>query len=67
MDELIEALKLLSKYEKPFYPTSCDDGVLYVWVSPDPFAFEELIQLSKLTFRVDDRRKCFSSRHFGMR
>lgn len=56
MDDLIEALTIIRKYENNQFPTSCDHDVLYVALDTEehPVSKEDLKRLNELGFFPDD-------------
>ncbi len=65
MDDLIEALQIMSKYDKPAYPTHCEHDELFVFVDPSLVTPEDLGKLRKLGFFADEGEQCFKSYRFG--
>jgi hypothetical protein len=65
MDNLIEALTILRKYENPACPTHCSHGKLWVNVSPAEVTPEDLARLKELAFHVDSEAEGFYSFFFG--
>jgi hypothetical protein len=70
MNELIEALTILSKYltEKDYaymYPTSCYDGEMRVGVSPNVVSTQDIIKLQELGFQPDYHWDNFVSIKYG--
>jgi hypothetical protein len=70
MNELIEALTILSKYltEKDYaymYPTSCYDGEMRVSVSPNVVSTQDIIKLQELGFQPDYYWNNFISIKYG--
>lgn len=64
MDDLIEALQILAKYDKPKWPTHCEHDVLHVAVDPDLVSEEDKKKLDELSF-FEDEFGGFSSFRFG--
>lgn len=54
MEELIEALQILSKYDNPTYPTHCEHDMLYVDVSPELVSNEDKKKLEDMGFFVSE-------------
>lgn len=50
MDQLIEALQILRKYDNPKFPTHCEHDVLLVAVDPDKVSQEDIDRLEALGF-----------------
>lgn len=65
MDDLIEALILLRKYDCRQNPTQCEHGVLWVNVDPGPVSPADLARLAELSFRPDANAEGFTSYQFG--
>jgi hypothetical protein len=67
MDQLIEALQILRKYDNPDSPTHCEHDVLYVGVSPDLVSELDIQRLDELGFipGSGDYEDCFLSYRFG--
>lgn len=70
MNELIEALTILSKYltEKDYaymYPTNCYDGEMRVSVSPNVVSTQDIIKLQELGFQPDYYWEKFVSVKYG--
>ena len=63
-DELIEALKLLSKHQTSSYPFHCEHDSLYVMSDPEKYAPEELAQLEGWGFFPNDEDG-FTSYRYG--
>jgi len=54
MDDLIEALKILRKYDNPKWPTHCEHDKLHVAINPDIVSEEDKERLDELGFFPDD-------------
>ncbi len=67
MDDLIQALQILAKYDKPQFPTHCEHDTLYVLIDPAEVSKEDKKTLKKLGFVAGDvdGTKCFYSFKFG--
>lgn len=65
MDDLIEALTILRRYESPEYPTYCVKDTLYVCVSPAGVSVEDISRLCEIGFYPDNEDDCFYSYRFG--
>ena len=66
MNDLIEALTILSKYNNKPYPTNCSHDYLYVVDIPEEtVSTEDLKKLSELGFEPDEDCDGFSSSKFG--
>lgn len=65
MDNLIEALQILSKYAKPKFPTHCEHDIIYVNVDPKLVDDTDLTRLEELYFEADPSGNMFSSTYFG--
>lgn len=64
MDDLIEALTILRKYENSNRPTACDHDVMYVCMdNPDAVSKEDKKRLKQLGF--DKTKYGFESFRFG--
>ena len=66
MEDLIKALQIFLKYKNLEHPTVCENGRLYV-VGIDPYlvSYEDILELRKLGFNVDDENVRFTSTRFG--
>jgi hypothetical protein len=67
MNDLIEALQILAKYQKPTrWPTHCEHDVLYVMdVKKGAPSAEERIRLDELGFLWMDSEECWGSFRYG--
>ncbi len=65
MDDLIEALTILRKYDNRKFPTNCDHDVLWVNVDPSLVSDEDKERLDHLGFFVDNGADGFMSYRFG--
>lgn len=67
MNDLIEALTILSKYANPAYPTHCEHDVLTVMVDPALVSEEDLKRLEELDFTPGSEYsdEVFTSFRFG--
>lgn len=65
MEELIEALQILSKYGCPQFPTHCEHDTLYVNINPDLVSADDLNRLEQLHFSPDNNNPMFKSTNFG--
>jgi hypothetical protein len=65
MDDLIEALQIMAKYDKPDYPTHCEHDNLHVAVDPELVSEEDKARLDELGFFPDDENPGFKSYRFG--
>lgn len=69
MNDLIEALQILSKYGNPMRPTHCEHDVLTITpeINPESVSEEDKQQLEKLGFFVsnDYGDNLFKSYRFG--
>lgn len=63
MDDLIEALQILRKYDNPAYPTNCNHDELWVCIDPSRVSAEDIARLEELGFSVVD--DLFRSTRFG--
>jgi len=54
MNDLIEALSILAKYDNPKYPTHCEHDSLYVDIDPERVSKEDIIRLEELGFMVGE-------------
>lgn len=61
---LILALKILSKYGNPDYPTHCEHDTLLVNIPPDTVEDEDKKILAELGFKPNDEF-CFISTRYG--
>ena len=64
MDDLIEALTILKKYDSPKYPTHCEHDVLHVAIDPKKVPKKDKKRLDKLGFWPDEHGG-FGSFRFG--
>jgi tRNA pseudouridine-54 N-methylase len=67
MNELIEALTILNKYETASSPTHCEHDVLYVLVDHTKVSEEDKKRLDELGFITSNEsgEDCFISFRFG--
>lgn len=65
MNELIEALQIMAKYDQPKFPTHCEHDVLYVAVDPALVSKEDIKKLDDLGFFLDEWGRGFQSYRFG--
>ncbi len=67
MDDLIEALTILRKYNNATYPTCCEHDVLYVpTVNYDEVTVEDKVRLEELGFIYNSEGdQGFMSSRFG--
>jgi hypothetical protein len=65
MDDLIEALTILRKYDNRRNPTNCEHDVLWVNVDPALVSPEDLTRLRELHFDPDANSEGFMSFYFG--
>lgn len=67
MEDLIEALQILSKYGNPEWPTHCGHDVLYVDIDPELVSDEDTKRLDELGFFPSDEGMgdTFMSYKFG--
>lgn len=65
MNDLIEALQIMAKYEQPEYPTHCEHDVLYVFVNPELVSEGDIARLDELGFFINDDDVGFMSYKFG--
>lgn len=65
MDDLIEALQIMRKYDNPNYPFHCEHDTLYTCISSEGVPQEDIDRLDELGFFVDDEDGCFKSYTFG--
>lgn len=64
MEDLIKALQIFSKYSQDHNPTNCEHDVFSVCVHPRLISKEDVKELKKLSFFVNDSDG-FSSYRFG--
>jgi hypothetical protein len=64
MDDLIEGLTILRKYDNPAYPTHCEHDVLLVCVDPEKVSDDDKARLDELGF-IPGSDECFRSFRFG--
>lgn len=65
MNELIEALTILSKYCDSPTPTHCEHDVLYVMVDPENVSDEDKKRLDELHFVCNYEEEYVCSYYFG--
>jgi hypothetical protein len=67
MEDLIRALIIFSKYANPKHPTHCEHDYLYVDVNPELISKDDIKELDKLGFFVDEEYdgEGFGSFRFG--
>lgn len=63
MDDLIEALTILRKYDNPKYPTHCEHDELFVCVDPGLVSDQDIQRLDNLGFFTSE--EVFKSYKFG--
>jgi len=64
MKDLIKALQIFLKYTDTKYPTACSHDVLYVMCDPNDVSNEDIKELDKLGFFINDVDG-FSSYKYG--
>lgn len=65
MDDLIESLTILRKYDNRKFPTNCEHYVLWVNVDPSLVSDADRERLDHLGFFVDASEDGFMSYRFG--
>ena len=67
MEQLIEALQIFSKYDKPAYPTHCEHDQLYICGDYDPEKMDpdDVKKLDELGFFWSDSDDGFISYKYG--
>jgi hypothetical protein len=69
MNDLIEALQILSKYGNPMYPTHCEHDTLIINpdIQPSMVSIEDRLRLDELGFFITSRggEELFASFIFG--
>jgi hypothetical protein len=66
LENLIKALSILLKYENPSWPCFCEHDQFYVGVNPELVSKEDIEELDKLGFFVDEEfNECFISFAYG--
>ena len=66
MEDLIKALQIFLKYGNPHNPTNCSHDFLYVDIDPELVSKEDIGELDKLGFFVDEEiGEGFGSFRFG--
>lgn len=65
MDDLIEALTIMRRYDNPGIPTNCTHDMLWVAVSPRLVSQQDLARLAELHFHPDEEGIGFYSGFFG--
>lgn len=66
MEDLIKGLQIFLKYGNPEWPTYCSHDTLHITqISPDQVSADDVEELDKLGFFVDEDEDCFISFKFG--
>jgi len=65
MEDLIRALQIFAKYDKPALPTSCEHDALYVHIEADKVTDDDKRDLLAYGFDVDKPLNNFYSTRFG--
>lgn len=65
MDDLIKALTIFRKYGNPWSPTNCTHDTLWVDADAEKVSAEDLAELDRLGFNVDEENGGFYSFRFG--
>ncbi len=65
MEDLIKALQILARYEKPNYPTHCEHDVLWVLIDPGLVRSADIVALEELGFWMCTENNCFKSFKYG--
>ena len=65
MLDLIEALKILSRYSDNYYPTSCENETLFVLIDPMNVNHDDIERLHELSFIASFESNYFYSVRFG--
>jgi hypothetical protein len=65
MDDLIEALTILRKYDNPGCPTHCKHDELSIMVDPEKVSAEDIARLDELGLFTDYDEGYFRSFRFG--
>ncbi len=66
MNDLIEALMILNKYDNPPSPVHCEHDIMLIMVDPDLVSDEDKGRLEDLgVFVSTEHPECFASYKFG--
>ena len=67
MEDLIKALQIFLKYGNPQWPTHCEHDIMYISdeISPEDVSEEDMEELDKLGFFVEDEFGGFASYRYG--
>lgn len=65
MEDLIKALTIFLKYGNPYNPTHCEHDVMQVAIEPGRVSEDDVAELNKLGFIIDEEYDCFMSFRFG--
>ncbi len=65
MNDLIKALQIFAKYGNPECPTHCEHDKLQVCIKPNLVSGIDKLELSLLSFYIDEDDDCFYSFRFG--
>lgn len=66
MEDLIKALQIFLKYGNPQWPTWCEHDCLHVCdIDPKKVSVEDITELERLGFLVDEEEDGFMSFRFG--
>lgn len=66
MEDLIKALTMFLKYGNPAYPTHCEHDELWIMdIDPADVSVEDIAELDRLGFHVDEYDDSFKSYKFG--
>ena len=66
MKDLIKALQIFLKYGNPDYPTHCEHDIMYIsGIEPEEVSAEDIKELDKLGFFIEEEFGGFASFKFG--
>ena len=65
MEDLIKALQIFLKYENKTNPTNCSHDYLYIDINPELISEEDVAELDKLGFFIDQELEGFGSFKYG--
>ena len=65
MSDLIKALQIFLKYDDKEHPTHCEHDVLMVSIDCRQVMQEDVEELDRLGFIIDEETDCFISNRFG--
>lgn len=65
MEDLIKALQIFLKYGNPKRPSHCEHEYLYINIDPKLVSPEDLVELEKLGFSIEENGDGFGSYRYG--